>query len=681
MKSVSIFKCLLFFSLLFVLACKKEFSIENSFPIKNPAGQNIPTIDEPMVRANIMLLVLDSTKKPISSATVSCGTYTVMTDKSGYAMFEDLDISAHNGAVSVKKDGYFSCTRTFVTTAGRWNYLRVMLNEKKLSGSIQSEKGGLIKLPSGASLTLPPNGMVLKGTTTLYNGIVHVYAHWLDPASPNLMNEMQGELRGINISGEEKALKTYGMLNVELEGENGVGLQLDSAQLSSITFPVSSEMMSSAQSIIPLWHFSDSTHRWVEEGMATRKGNVYVGNVSHFSSWNLDYPHPYKLVNCKFRILTSQHRPFFNNEIVIHQKGDNWGGHGLPDQDGYIDCLVPEGTELLLDILGCNIEQFKIGPYTEENNVDSIVLNINDGFTIKGNVVDCNGVTVNNGYVEINDEIPQRILLSNGYYEYSKTSICGSSNTSDSIRLYSMDLDSKIISFLHAVPRNLGKDTLLDIQDCNTLVGATISNGLLAYYPFDANALDQTGNGFDGITNNVSLIPDRFGVANSAYDFDGLSSSIQVAHDVRLNALPISISCWSKFNRSNNQTSLVNKYLDTSSGGWNLALHPELGILPCYVQNSQNGIFSGSKPRYYDTSSIWRHIVFVVDETSGGKLYLNGILKDTYSWIGSPGQTTNTFPMYFGFFPPIGFYKGALDDIRIYNRVLTQDEILYLATH
>ena len=130
MKSVSIFKFLLLFSLLFVLACKKEFSIENSFPIKNPAGLNIPTIDEPMVRANIMLLVLDSTKKPISSATVSCGTYTVMTDKSGYAMFEDLDISAHNGAVSVKKDGYFSCTRTFVTTAGRWNYLRVMLNEK-----------------------------------------------------------------------------------------------------------------------------------------------------------------------------------------------------------------------------------------------------------------------------------------------------------------------------------------------------------------------------------------------------------------------------------------------------------------------------------------------------------------------------------------------------------------------
>ena len=689
MKNQNTLHSLLLLSILFLFSCRKEFSLEDALPIKNPAGLSIPAIDEATVKSNVMLQVLDADKKPISFANVSCGIHTAMTDKSGFVMFEDVDISAHNGAVSVKKEGYFSCTRTFITETGSWNYLRIILNEKKLTASIQSDKGGVITLTSGASLTLPPNGMVLKGTSQRYNGTVQVYADWLDPASPNLMNEMQGELRGINLNGEEKAMKTYGMLNVELKGENGEELQLGSTQLSTVTFPVSQDLLSTAEAAIPLWHFSDSTHRWVEEGSATKNGNVYVGKVNHFSCWNLDYAKPYKLVRCKFKIVTPKHRGCLNREILVHEKGDSWGGHGLSDQDGYLDCLVPEGTELYLDILGCAIKQFKIGPYTEDNNIDSIVLNVNDGFEIKGNVVNCSGVPLAHGYVELNMDGAIRVPTSNGSFEVNYApQIC---TAIDSIFMYSVDLDTKNISTIHSIPASLGMDTTLSIKACDDLASLAngLVSGLVAYYPFNGNAQDESGNGLNGVTNNVTLISDRFGLLNSAYDFNGVSSFIQVNHDPTLNSLPLTVSCWFKFNASQiaGEPALISKYTAATWNGWNMTLDSSLGgnIHPWYIKDAANEILGnyGNAPFMVTNigDDVWHHIVFVVDAVTGGRIYLNGNPGASFPWVGTASQPVNTWPMYFGFYPSAAYYKGAIDDIRIYNRVLSQNEILYLATH
>ena len=50
-----------------------------------------------------------------------------------------------------------------------------------------------------------------------------------------------------------------------------------------------------------------------------------------------------------------------------------------------------------------------------------------------------------------------------------------------------------------------------------------LKNGLVACYPFNANAKDETGNGNNGTVNGATLTTDRFGKANSAYNFNGSS--------------------------------------------------------------------------------------------------------------------------------------------------------------
>ena len=70
-------------------------------------------------------------------------------------------------------------------------------------------------------------------------------------------------------------------------------------------------------------------------------------------------------------------------------------------------------------------------------------------------------------------------------------------------------------------------------------------NGLVAYYPFNGNANDESGNGYNGIVNGATLSTDRFGNANNAYDYDGISNSISINDNplLRFNN-SFSISTW-----------------------------------------------------------------------------------------------------------------------------------------
>ena len=57
------------------------------------------------------------------------------------------------------------------------------------------------------------------------------------------------------------------------------------------------------------------------------------------------------------------------------------------------------------------------------------------------------------------------------------------------------------------------------------------TDGLVGYWPFNGNANDETGNGNNGTVNGATLIKDRFGNDNSAYEFDGINNSITVTNE------------------------------------------------------------------------------------------------------------------------------------------------------
>ncbi|MDR9487384.1 hypothetical protein, partial [Salibacter sp.] len=76
------------------------------------------------------------------------------------------------------------------------------------------------------------------------------------------------------------------------------------------------------------------------------------------------------------------------------------------------------------------------------------------------------------------------------------------------------------------------------------------SNGLIAWYPFNGNANDESTFNNDGnLFGGVSLTTDRFGDPNSAYDFDGVDDFIEIPTPNELvfgNSDDFSINLWFK---------------------------------------------------------------------------------------------------------------------------------------
>src|ERR1041384_589849 len=80
-----------------------------------------------------------------------------------------------------------------------------------------------------------------------------------------------------------------------------------------------------------------------------------------------------------------------------------------------------------------------------------------------------------------------------------------------------------------------------------------LTNSLLAYYPFNGNANDATGNGYDGVVHGAVLTQDRFSVTNRAYLFNGTSSYIQV-NKLLPDMTNLTISAWVQYGSVQNAT-------------------------------------------------------------------------------------------------------------------------------
>lgn len=217
-------------------------------------------------------------------------------------------------------------------------------------------------------------------------------------------------------------------------------------------------------------------------------------------------------------------------------------------------------------------------------------------------------------------------------------------------------------------------------------VCATAQN-LAAYYPFNGNTNDESGNLNHGTLNGAVLTTDRFGSANSAYEFDGINAYILVPNSTSLNIFnsDLTITYW----LYNDNPSLTDdSYKGISKGGWNTGAGYEL----LYTNYWDNGNFhfttasSGNNIGSFNNyNNQWVMITGTYDNaTLTKKMYINGIEQPS-TIQGVAGLVSSTADLYIGRRHPgnsySGFVKGKIDDIRIYSSKLTDAEILNLFTN
>jgi hypothetical protein len=215
--------------------------------------------------------------------------------------------------------------------------------------------------------------------------------------------------------------------------------------------------------------------------------------------------------------------------------------------------------------------------------------------------------------------------------------------------------------------------TILFILSFSVLVCAGIADGLVAYYPFNGNANDESGYGNHGTVYGAALSPDRFDNPNRCYRFDGSNDYI-TAGTVNY-TLPVSVSLWFK-------STVVNLGWH-SIFAWNQNFYPQNGI---QFYAAANGLISvrigfGSDRNTQsriDGDGAWHHMVAHrgLDDTL--RIYVDGFLETTSLSTAIIG--TNHIQYFGRSYQPNQFFNGWIDDIRVYNRVLSETEIRELYT-
>ena len=188
--------------------------------------------------------------------------------------------------------------------------------------------------------------------------------------------------------------------------------------------------------------------------------------------------------------------------------------------------------------------------------------------------------------------------------------------------------------------------------------------GLVAYYPFNGSAYDACGNGYFVTVEGATLTSDRFNESSKAYNFDGIDDRITINYINFALRNNLTVSLWTKVPQQDLQYFVMCSYFGVFS------MSNTVGLAISLPQtNAAEGQIA------YDT---WIHFIGTYDGTTI-KAYINGELKDTTTWIGNIADTTR--PLIFGNFDTGTynyFWRGILDDVRIYNRVLSENEILQL---
>jgi hypothetical protein len=228
---------------------------------------------------------------------------------------------------------------------------------------------------------------------------------------------------------------------------------------------------------------------------------------------------------------------------------------------------------------------------------------------------------------------------------------------------------------------------------------AALKSGLQVYYPFNGNASDASGNGFNGTITGVTPGNDRFGNSNSAMYFSGVNGTkILTTYKGITGTASRTISLWAKTStKFVNHTSLLSYGGDPNNGQKDYGIlmsnlgstNPYIGVMSNnpggYVGNTFNNIYDGA----------WHHYTFVYDSNLGGlfstiKIYIDGTLVSNNVTYGSPSvNTTSNLPLVLGQFTSYDgagagdyrSYQGFLDDVGIWNRVLSASEVQLLYTN
>ncbi len=201
-------------------------------------------------------------------------------------------------------------------------------------------------------------------------------------------------------------------------------------------------------------------------------------------------------------------------------------------------------------------------------------------------------------------------------------------------------------------------------------------SALVAFYPFNGNANDESGNNHDGSVSGATIATDRFNKSGRAYNFvyNGFSSDrIEVSgtSDFNFSSGGFSISAWVEFSgpaASGNNYPIFSKHICGEQSGYILMLYN--GKLTFWLAGSGGYNILSTPDDYTDNS--WHQVVAVYDGVTQA-VYVDGLLKNSISFNYNTFNSANW--ALGGYNGCNGGFNGKVDEIKVLNRALSGSEV------
>lgn len=205
------------------------------------------------------------------------------------------------------------------------------------------------------------------------------------------------------------------------------------------------------------------------------------------------------------------------------------------------------------------------------------------------------------------------------------------------------------------------------------------TNGLVGYWPFNGNANDESGNGNNGTVNGVTLTADRFENTDKAFSFNGLNNYIGLTPLNLSSSNEITISIWVKPSdiTSSQDQDIIRQTNGVNTLDWLLCFNSYgtkikfgLGVTGSYTE-----LIVPINSSIYNNS--WHHLIATYDGAKKS-IYCDGVILGTETKTGNITYASDETLSLGSACPSVNcseWYPGIIDDIAIYNRDLTQQEI------
>jgi hypothetical protein len=196
-----------------------------------------------------------------------------------------------------------------------------------------------------------------------------------------------------------------------------------------------------------------------------------------------------------------------------------------------------------------------------------------------------------------------------------------------------------------------------------SLVGST-SADLRAYWPLNGDALDVVGNRHGTLVGGASFVNDT--TRGMVLSVDGVDGHVEVPHDDDM-----------VFSSADSYTIMAWIYLEALPGSWQtvMAKSRDQGThYGIWITDSGEWMGGGWENRGSPAvTQVWVHIAYVQDGAAGtGVTYIDGAVD----WSGGPRDGTGAGDFWIGGAGSVTeFLRGMIDEVRVYNHVLTEEEI------